>query len=136
VPAAYNTEADISSVAIYGSVRVPIAEFTGWQFGHPSFLTADGHVHPDTEFHGNYGLWGICAGCHYRYASTVLAILSVMDADRVLFNAHSAKSAEDADALMQKRCPRCGNPDLLVIMVDVPDYVREAIGAEKRRRGL
>jgi hypothetical protein len=39
------------------------------------------------------------------------------------------------EALSKKRCPRCGNPDLLAIMVDVPQYVRDAVNKEKKRRG-
>ncbi|MGD1277141.1 MAG: ankyrin repeat domain-containing protein [Tepidisphaeraceae bacterium] len=143
VPAAYKTQADISGLAVHGGVRVPIAEFEEWMFAHPSFLTADGrHVHPDTEFHGNYGLWGFCAGCHYQYASTVLAIFHSINPDglfkggSVFLNVHSAKSGQDAEALRKKQCPQCGNPDLIAIMVDIPKYVRDAVNAEKRKRGL
>ncbi len=141
VPAAYKTQADVSGLAVHGSIRVPIAEFNDWMLAHPSFLTSDAHVHPDVEFHGNYGLWGICAGCHYQYASTVVAASYAWGGDlfegaTVMFNAHSEKSALDFEALSKKECPSCGNPDLLAIMVDVPQYVRDAVNAEKKNRGL
>ena len=138
VPMAYRMQSDISGLTIHGSVRVPIAEFSDWVFAHPSFLTSDRkHVHPDTEFHGNYGLWGFCAGCRHQYASTVLpTYYSLIPGTRTLFNAHSEKSRQDFDALIEKHCPSCGNPDLLAIMVDVPQYVRDALNIEKKKRGL
>jgi len=139
VPAAYKTRADLPGLAVHGGVRVPIAEFADWMFAHPSFLTADGHhVRPDTALLGNYGLWGFCAGCHHQYASTVLSILPTVNylGAKTLVNVHSAESGEDVEALSKKRCLRCGNSNLIAIMVDIPKYVHDAIDGEKRKRGL
>src|SRR5208282_3940711 len=65
VPAAYRTQTDVSHLAVHGGVRVPIAKFGGWTLAHPSLRTPDAHVRSDVKYHGNYGLWAFCAGCHY-----------------------------------------------------------------------
>jgi cytochrome c-type biogenesis protein CcmH/NrfF len=60
----------------------------------------------------------------------------MIDGTHTVFNAHSEKSRQDFEALTEKHCPRCGNPDLLAIMVAVPQYVRDALNNEKKKRGL
>ncbi len=134
VPAAYKRgRADASGLAIYSAVRVPIADFFRWMSAHPSFRAED------IELYGSYGLWALCAGCHHRYASTVLASLPMMlqlGTQQTIFMTHSGKSGQDAEAIEKQQCPRCGNPDLLALIVDIPKYVRDAVDAEKKRRGL
>jgi hypothetical protein len=131
VPAAYKTQADGPGLAVHGGVRVPIADFGDWMLHHPSFR------HADAEINGNYGLWGLCADCHYQYESTVLAMmLPLFDGADVLLTVRSAKSGQDTAALSKRQCPRCGKSDLIAIMVDIPPYVRDAVHAEKKKRGL
>lgn len=141
VPAAYKTRPDASDLVVHGGVRVPIAEFNDWMLAHPSFRTPDGKLRSDVQFHGNYGLWGFCAGCQHKYASTVIAASPSWGGElyaesMVIFNANSEESRQDFEALSKKQCPRCGSPDLIAIMVDVPKDVRDAITAEKKKRGL
>ena len=122
-------------------MRVPIAQFSDWALAHPSLRTPDAKLRPDAEFHGNYGLWGICAGCHHQYASTVIAAWTswggkLFAGATVVFNANAEKSREDFEALSKGKCPHCGSPDLIAIMVDVPKDIRDGINSEKKKRGL
>jgi hypothetical protein len=137
IPAAYKTQTDISSLAVHGGVCVPIADLETWMLSHPSFRTPDGRLQPDTEFHGSYGLWGFCAGCHYQYASTILSMFPMFGSFKsTIVNVNSEKSRQDVDALSKKGCPRCGNSNLIAIMIGVPKDVRAAIEIERRKRGL
>jgi len=133
VPAAYMTQADVSGLAIHGGVRVPIAEFGDWMLHHPSYRSGD------ASLYGSYGLYGLCAGCHYKYESTVLALVPITSyvatkGATVTLNVHSAKSGQDAEALSKRQCPRCGTAELIAIMVDVPKYVRDATNAKEKSR--
>jgi|SRR5580658_436461 hypothetical protein len=137
VPAYYKTKADSSGPAIAAGVRVPIGDLSKWVLGHPCFATPDAKLRSDVEFHGSYGLWAACAACHYQYATTVLAAFPLLPGPTHIFNARSDKSARDFEALTNtKQCPNCGATELLAIMVDVPQYVRNAVNAERTKRGI
>jgi hypothetical protein len=63
-------------------------------------------------------------------------MLPLLDDANIILNVRSAKSGQDAEALSKKQCPRCGSSELVAVMVDIPQYVRDAFDGEKRRRGL
>ncbi len=129
VPSAYKAKGDMSGLSVHGGVRVPIAEFGDWMFGHPLFSTAD------AEIYGSYGLWGLCAGCHHRYASTVLVMFPAMEQFReTAFGAKSKESAEDLKALSERHCPNCRDANLITILVDIPNYVRDAAAATSNKQ--
>ena len=133
VPTAYRTQADVSALAIRGGILVPISEFGDWFFAHPSYSSKD------AELYGSYGLWGFCAGCNHRFARTVLAMLPVFAQFKkgiFDFNAKSKESADDFESLTNNSCGNCGHPNLIALMVDIPQYVRQALEAERKRRGL
>jgi len=131
VPTAYRTQRDVSGLAVRGGICVPIVEFADWFFAHPSYMSAN------AEIYASYGLWGFCAGCYHGYASTVLVMLPAFaQAKGVFFNAKSNESADDFKALTDKHCRSCGHSDLIALMVDVPQCVRDAVDAERKRQGL
>jgi hypothetical protein len=116
-------------------VIVPIKDFSEWYFHHPiveSLMTTN-----STALLYEYGLWGCCGKCCYRYERTVLYLLpAVQDADshKVSFMAKSDKSAGDFRALQSGKCPSCGHDKMICIITDIPGYVREAIKTKKERR--
>jgi hypothetical protein len=139
VSSAFKTGTDASSLSIPSSVRVPIARLSDWMWDHEAFRTDDFQSRSGREYHSQYGLWGICPTCDHYYATAVLDWIPIASLDArggatFIFNANSEESARDMEALVkQKGYPNCGDMDILAIMIDVPQYVREAIDAKKKQ---
>jgi len=130
VPGGYKTNPKPVGLKITGSVRVAIAKFGDWYYSHPvinSLIKAR-----QSDLLSDYGLWGFCGGCYHEYQRTVLYILPfVQGSGGVSFGARTPESAKDFNSLASGHCPSCGNDSLIVIVAEIPDYVRSAIESER-----
>jgi ribosomal protein S27AE len=57
----------------------------------------------------------------------LLVLASTDDPNKVIFLAHSDRSAEDMEALFRKECPDCRHNSLIAILSDIPSFVQEYV---------
>lgn len=133
VPGAYRTDPKPVGLKITGGVSVTINKFGDWYFSHPlidSLIKAG-----QADFLYDYGLWAYCAGCYHQYPATVLTFLPIAQrSGGLVFTAQTPESAKDMESLISGHCPSCGNNSLIVIVADIPNYVRSAIIAKRQKR--
>ena len=136
VAGGYRTWPKLPDSKITGGVQVPISRYVDWFFSHP--LVASLKKENQLDILYDYGLWGFCPGCHYQYASTVLAYtfpvlqMSSPSAGLVL-NTSKPNSARDTIALHEGHCPSCKSAYLIIIIADIPKYVRVEIANKKKK---
>ena len=133
VPGAYKAGPQPPSMRITASVRVPMARFADWYYEHPYIKSLIQSGQSDLLF--DYGLWAFCGACYHPFPATVLNYLPVasgVGSSALVFNARTPESARDMDALLAGHCPRCLHQNLVVIVCEIPDYIRSLI---KSKRG-
>lgn len=84
---------------VRGAVLVPSVGFRDWLHAHPEFVRAD------AALYARYGLWAFCRGCRCR------------------------RLAPGSLEVRPLRCRACGSPDLLALVVRIPEDVRAALQA-------
>jgi hypothetical protein len=132
VPGGYKTEPNPIGLKITAGVQVPIARFADWYFEHPliSSLVKSGQ----SDLLNEYGLWGFCAGCYHQFPATTLGMLPVAQrAGGFVFTARTPDSAKDMDSLRAGHCSSCTNKNLIVVVTDIPDYVRTTIVEHRKK---
>ena len=131
VPGRYKTEPSAPELKITGSVRVPIASYADWYYGHPYVKSLIRSSQSDLLF--DYGLWAFCSACYHQFPATVLwGLASAQRAGGFVFNARTPDSAKDLNALAAGHCSHCRNTELLVLVAEIPDYVRNVILARQK----
>lgn len=135
VPGSYKVKLESVPSKITGKitvgVSVAIAHFGEWYFGHPqvdSLIKAG-----QSDLLVDYGLWAFCAGCYHQYTATALIPFTLAQHARgSVFMARTPESAKDMQSLTSGRCLSCGHEDLIVIVSDIPDYVRNTLLAKRK----
>lgn len=133
VPGAFWEGALPRNFNITGGVIVQVKQFNEWYLNHPVVKSLMNNHRIELQAH--YGLYGFCGKCFHQYRSTVLSMLDVyqnMEPGHIIFNAKSAESADDFNALLSGKCPSCGSDKMICIVTDIPDYVEEAIAAKRK----
>ncbi|OQA22691.1 MAG: hypothetical protein BWY63_00699 [Chloroflexi bacterium ADurb.Bin360] len=131
VPGRTKTEPNAPDLKITGSVRVPIARYADWYYGHPYVKSLIRSSQSDLLF--DYGLWAFCSACYHQFPATVLwGLASAQRAGGFVFNARTPDSAKDMQTLTAGHCSHCRNKELLVVVAEVPDYVREVILSKRK----
>jgi hypothetical protein len=125
VPGGYRAGQKPAGLRIWGGVKVPIARFGDWYAAHP--LVASLVESGQSDILNDYGLWAFCASCYHQVPATVLTSLPMAQrASGFVFTARTPGSARDMESLVSGRCPSCGHGELIAIVADIPDYVRQA----------
>ena len=137
VPGSYRTRPNVAGLSITGGVEVSIAEYVDWFLSHPLVVTLKKAGQVDLLC--DYGLWGFCPKCNYQYTSTVLAynlpfLQMAHDADGFVLRTSTSNSYTETTALQSGHCPSCGHKSLIVIIADIPDYVRTAIASIRKKK--
>jgi len=130
VPSTLKDRNGLSQALVYGCVFVPISEFGEWYDSHPVFETL---LHNrESEILHSYGLWAFCAKCKHQYKSSVLAVFPLFKATQGgFFNANTQESAKDMKSLMDGHCSSCGDSNLIAVIVDIPQHMREVLPPAK-----
>jgi hypothetical protein len=136
VPGIYKTEPKPAGMRITGSVRVPVVKLSDFYHEHPLIKSLiESH---QSDFLNDYGLWAFCSTCYHQYPSTVLTSLAMYQpmaqrgAGELTFMANTPTSAQDMDALLAGHCSQCNNNNLIVIVSEIPDYVRNVITSKRK----
>jgi hypothetical protein len=130
VPGIYKTEPKPPGMKITGSVRVPIAKFADLYFEHPLIQSLINSGQSDLLF--DYGLWAFCGACYHQFPATVLWAFSMAHrTGGFVFNARTPDSAIDMNALRDGHCSHCQHKNLIVVVTEIPDYVRNVIMSKK-----
>ena len=128
VPATCLDPGQAAREPVRACVFVPIREYSDWYYAHPQCRGAD----PTHE--AMYGLWTYCANCKHEYVPSVLSAFAMSgNAGGMAFNASSASSARDFEALERGGCPECGDANLLALRLEIPHRVRLEIEDHLRR---
>jgi hypothetical protein len=131
VPGGYKTQLNPPELKITGSVRVPIAKYADWYYGHPYIKSLIRSSQSDLLF--DYGLWAFCGACYHQFPATVLwGLSSAQRAGGFVFNARTSSSAKDMNALVAGHCSHCRHKELIVVVAEIPDYVRNVITSNKK----
>ena len=126
VPGIYKTNPNPFGSWITGSIQIPIAKFSDWYFENPFINALIKSGQPDLLF--DYGLWAFCGACYHQFPATVLCSFAVAQrAGGFIFNARTPGSAKDMEALRAGHCSHCRHTNLIVVVVEIPDYVRNVI---------
>jgi hypothetical protein len=117
---------------VTAGVFVPIANWQEWYTGHPVYLSLG-----ETSWMLNeHGLWGFCASCERQLLTTVLCAfvnyqlflpMKAAGARGYVFGATSAESAREMEALQGGACQNCGAKELVAIMTEIPQHIRQGI---------
>ena len=138
VPGCYRTDPKPPGMRITGSVRVPIARFGDWYYEHPVIASLIKNSQSDLLF--NYGLWAFCGSCYHQFLPTVLNYFAMAQISffsnpdwkgEFTFNARTPAAAADMDALRAGHCPQCQHNELIVVVTEIPDYVRDVIASHE-----
>jgi hypothetical protein len=139
VPGGYKMDPPLVGLRIAGSVRVPIAKFGDWYYAHPLIASLIKSGQSDLLF--DYGLWAFCSVCYHQFHATVLSYFAMAQATYFsnpgstggfIFNARTPESAKDMEALRAGHCPHCQNENLIVIIAEIPDYVRTILISSRK----
>jgi hypothetical protein len=114
-------------------VLVPIADWQKWYTGHPVYV----YLGDDASWILNeHGLWGFCAVCESQLISTVLCAfvnyqlflpMKAAGARGYVFDATSAESAKEMEALQGGSCRNCSAKAIVAIMAEVPQHIRRGL---------
>jgi hypothetical protein len=131
VPGIYKTEPKTPGMKITGSVRVLISKFADFYFEHPLISSLIDSGQSDLLF--DYGLWAFCSACYHQFPATVLWAFSMVHrTGGFIFNAQTPDSTIDMKALRDGHCSHCQNKNLIVVVTDVPDHVRNVILSKRK----
>jgi hypothetical protein len=131
VPGIYKTEPKPAGMSITGSIRVPITKFPNLYFEHPLIQSLIKSGQSDLLF--DYGLWAFCGACYHQFPARVLWAFSIADrAGGFVFNAQTPDSARDMNALRDGHCSHCQHQNLIVVVTEIPDYVRKVIASKSK----
>lgn len=131
----YHAEVQLPKKRIYGSIRLPIADFSDLYYEHP-MITAE-VSRGESDLFNDHGLWIFCGKCLHAFPSTLTATLAIHQsmakrgAGGMFFNANSPASAKDMDGLLKNRCAHCGYNEILILVTEIPEEVRRAIKAKR-----
>ncbi len=135
VPGCYRTQPESPGFDITGGVLMPIKEFTDWFLSHP-LIASMKSKRAYTHLY-DYGLWALCPACGYRYSPTVLAynlpFMKIRDASGSVLLTKTEESATETSSLQAGCCPSCGHQEITAIVSDIPDYVRKAFSANRKK---
>jgi len=133
VPGAYGSNAKSVGLKITGGVTVTIADFNEWWGNHRlvASLLKDGEL----DLLYDYGLWAFCEKCYHRYHPYAVFCLPVGQraTSTKISTELMPESGRDLEALLSGYCPSCHHSRFIVIVAEIPDYVRTTI---IKRRGI
>jgi len=130
VPGIYKTELKPTDTRITGSVRVPIANLWDWYYEHPYIVSLIKSGQASLLY--DYGFWAYCGACYHEFHATVLISFIITMRRPTTFFAKTPDSARDYNALRDGQCAHCQHKDILVIVSEIPDYVRNVIASRTK----
>jgi len=131
VPGIYKTESTPPNTRITGSIRVPIAKLWDWYYEHPFIISLIKNSQATLLY--DYGLWAFCGACYHQFPTTVLiSFIMSHRANEITFFAQTPDSAGDMNALRNGHCSHCQHKELIVVVSEIPDYVRNIITSKRK----
>jgi len=138
VPGRYKSVPTPAGLIITGGLKLPIELLSDWYFENPTIVSTIGKGIAD--YYTDYGFWAFCAKCNHKFMPSVLVSfvvhqsMSKRGSGGTLFMGNSAASKKDFDSLSSSRCMQCKSKELIVIALEITDFMCNIIEARRKQR--